>query len=713
MKSFSSHLILLFALVLHACDSHEEDKGQYSKWGVYRGTKDANQYSSLTQINKENVKNLKLAWTYRTGGNTERSTIQCNPIIIEKTAYLTSPDLQLMAVNATNGTEIWRFNSGQLNSQGNVNRGVVYWSKGVDERILFTAGHYLYALDAKTGQKVKTFGEDGQVDMRKDMDVPFETVNICSTSPGIIFGDLLIMGSSVLEGHNSVPGHIRAYNALTGDREWIFHTYPQGDEYGADTWEVSETANIGGVNAWGGLSLDEDRNLIFAATGSPTYDFYGGERLGENLFGNCVIALNATTGERVWHYQIIHHDLWDYDLPCAPNLVTINVNGLSIDAVAQPTKTGFIFLLDRETGEPLYPIEEREVLPSDIPRESAYPTQPFPSFPVPFTKQGFAEEDLSNIGEEAYEFAIGEFNKFKSGKLFTPPSFEGTLVRPGTRGGAEWSGASFDPCTGVLYITANEFASIIKIKAVEFEVERAEEAGGSVLASMALGRKLYKSNCISCHGIDKKGNGTNYPSLVGIESKYTIDQISDLLTRGRRGMPAFTWFDNTQLQAIGEFLTSDEDESGAATKGNSITRYVNEKYRYFFDTAGYPASKPPWGTLNAIDLNSGKMLWKIPLGEYPELTAKGIPTTGTQLWGGCVTTAGGLVFVGASRDEKFHAFDKATGELLWEVALPAVGYATPSIYQIDGKQYVLIAAGGGGKNGTRSGDYYMAYALPD
>jgi len=702
--------VCCFVLVFCIYSCELETAQNYSNWETYRGTKDANQYSALQQINTSNVQNLEVAWTFQTGGHTNRSTIECNPIIIGNRMYVTSPDLRIVALNAATGEELWQFNPDEQNIMGGVNRGVTYWREGDDERILFTARHLLMAVNAKTGQLMKSFGTNGRVDLRQALGVSPENVTISATSPGIIFDDLIILGSAVGEGYDSSPGHIRAYNVKTGALVWTFHTIPQPGEFGYDTWEVEDINTFGGANAWGGLSLDEERALVYAGTGSVAFDFYGGNRKGENLFANCVLALDAKTGERVWHYQTVHHDLWDYDLPCAPNLVTIQVNGKSVDAVAQPTKMGYLFLLNRETGEPLYPVEERSVPPSTIPGEEAWSTQPFPTFPYSFTQAGFSEQIFTTISDSSWNYVAEKYKQFRGGTPFLPPSTEGSLAMPGTRGGAEWSGASFDPETGILYINANEIANILRLK--EVEVASPKLAQNQSL-KIQTGKSLYQLNCTTCHGLELEGAMPTYPPLANLEEKYKPAEIATLIQNGKGTMPAFGQFSKEELEAIAQFLLTAKEADEEKIEMQTTTRYVVDGYRQFRDQEGYPANKPPWGTLNAVNLNTGELEWKVPLGEFSELTKRGIPPTGTQNMGGCVATAGGLVFIGAAKDEKFRAFDKVTGEILWEYQLPAGGYATPAVYAVDGKQYVVIAAGGGGKNATKSGDSYIAFRLPD
>ena len=698
---------LALTLLCLACSSEKEIPA--TKWSVYRGDKAALQYSSLAQINTENVRQLEVAWTYRTGGNTQRSTIQCNPIVVRDRMFLTSPDLRVIALEAATGQELWQFDPDQENIMGGVNRGVTYWTDGKEERILFTGRHFLYALDAHTGQLVSTFGEQGRVDMRQHLGIPPEQVTLSVTSPGIIYQDLIILGSAVGEGYTSTPGHIRAYRVQTGKLAWVFHTIPQPGELGYEEWEQQPGESFGGANAWGGLSLDEQRGWVFAATGSIAFDFFGGRRKGENLFANCVLALNAETGKRIWHYQVVRHDLWDWDLPCAPNLATIEVNGQPVEAVIQPTKMGYLFLLDRETGRPLYPVEEYEALASNIPGETAWPTQPLPTFPDFFVDPGFGPERLTDLSDEAHTYASRAFKQFSGGDLFCPPSLQGSLSFPGTRGGAEWSGASFDPETGVLYLNVNEIANILKLKEVEVIPEISEENGN--LPLLTQGKSLYQLNCTACHGAEREGSLPTYPPLTNLGDTYQAAEIAQIIRQGKGAMAAFAQFDSMELHALSVYLLSPPASTATPAPETLHKRYVIDGYRQFRDQEGYPANRPPWGSLVAINLNTGKRLWKKPLGEFAELTAKGIPPTGTQNLGGCVATAGGLVFVGASKDEKFRAFDKTTGNILWEYPLPYGGYATPAIYEHEGIQYIVIACGGGGKNGTKSGDMYIAFNL--
>ncbi|RUL88311.1 pyrroloquinoline quinone-dependent dehydrogenase [Tautonia sociabilis] len=586
-------------------------------------------YSELDQINRSNVQLLEPAWTYRTGELEGRvgKTIECTPIIIDGVMYVTTGYLRVVALDAASGEALWEVDP--LNehpwehapASGGVNRGCAYWSDGDPDgqrRIIHgTSDGRLFSIDARTGALDPAFGNGGIVNLREGLEPRFARLSYGPTSAPAIWEDTIIVGVSCGEGPGiAAPGDIRAFDVRSGAERWRFHTVPEPGEFGIETWEGDSWKDRGAANAWGGFSVDTDRGMVFAGLGSAAFDFYGGDRLGANLFANCTIALDARTGERIWHFQTLHHDLWDHDLPVYPNLVTVTRDGRPVDAVAQVTKTGFVYLFDRETGTPLFEIEERPVPASDVPGERAFPTQPIPVKPPPISAQHLDESNITTIGEANRESVLRQLRQLRSGPAFLPPSLQGTVVIPGYHGGANWSGASFDPETGLLYVNSNNVPNIITL---------VEESG---------------------------------------------DQSRRYGPFGHLG------------------------------------------YVQFRDLEGYPAIEPPWGVLNAIDLNSGAFAWRVPLGEHPELTARGIPRTGTETFGGSIVTAGGLVFIAGTKDERIHAFDKATGELLWEHPLPAGGYATPSTYMVDGRQYLVIAAGGAGKLGTKAGDSFVAFALP-
>ena len=721
MKRLKPTFLILFVGVICfvSCTTEQtvretDPLDNYVDWAIYRGDKKGNQYAELGQIHAANVHKLELAWQYQTGDASTNSSIQVNPIIVDGLLYISTPTLKAVALDAATGEEVWSFESSKYNENQKLfrgrTRGVVYWSSddGSDQRIFLFVKDRVYALEAKTGELIQDFGENGQIDLRQNMGMDPDKVSIEVTSPGIVFENHLIVGSRVPEGYNSTPGDVKAYDVVTGEFKWIFHTIPREGEFGYDTWKFVEGETYGGANPWGGFTVDEQRGWVFFATGSPAYDFYGGYRKGQNLFGNCVIALNATTGERVWHYQTVHHDIWDYDNPAAPILVTIQDGESRQDAVVQLTKMGLVFVLDRDTGEPLFPTIEMPVPKSQIPGEEAWPTQPIPVKPAPLARLGISEADLTNISEEANAYAKLKFDDYLSAPLYEPPSEKGTLTSPSLLGGVQWHGASFDPYSNVLYVNTNNVASISKLGRVE------EPIGYENLSESQIGYMLYTKNCTACHGIDRKGMPPTYPPLLNLNQ--TKEELISTIKNGRNIMPAFLQFDKKQIAAIAEYLSTDELIEIEGLENDTITtrtRYVHSGYDLFLDQDGYPATAPPWGTLNAIDLSTGEYLWKQVLGEYPKLVEKNIRNTGTLNYGGAVATAGGIIFIAATADEKFRAFEKSRGKLLWEYDLPAGGYATPSVYMKDGQQYVVIVAGGGGKNKTKSGDYVMAFALPE
>lgn len=679
-------------------------------WRVYRGDPGGTQYSPLALIHAANVHTLQPAWVYHTGDASQRSTMHVNPIVVDGVMYVTTPSLKAVALDAATGRELWVFDPARY-SEGHAvirlrNRGVTYWQGARGARIFHFVKDRAYALDARSGRLITSFGKGGYIDLRENLGVDPAGVSLEMTSPGAVYKDLLILGSRVNESYDASPGHIRAYDAVTGTLRWIFHTIPQEGEFGGDTWKRVKGENYGGANAWGGITVDERRGWIFCATGSATDDFYGAFRQGANLFANSVLALDATTGTRKWHYQTVHHDLWDYDNPPAPMLATLTTGGSSRDVVVQLTKMGFTFVLDRDTGESLFPVQEVPVPRSDVPGEAAWPTQPFPLKPRALVRQSLTQADLTNITPEAHAHALREFVKYRSGSIYTPPSLQGTLTLPGHLGGGEWHGASFDPGLNVLYVNVNDAPTINRLRPVH------SLPASTKATPVQLGRWIYERTCASCHGAGRQG----FPPLTPPLMHLTLgrQEIQSVILQGRNSMPAFRQFTPNEMNAIVEYMTSaaGAGELDDAAKG-APERYTLEEYSLFTGEEGVPAVAPPWGSLNALDLVSGEILWKVPLGEYPQLVAKGIRNTGTMNFGGAVATAGGIVFVAATADEKFRAFESHSGRGLWEYQLPAGGYATPSVYMTGGREYVAIAAGGGGKNATKSGDAIIAFALAD
>lgn len=683
----------------------------YRTWSSYQGDPQRSQYSSLDQINKENVERLEVAWTYRSGGAdtvNDRSQIQCNPIVVDGVLYATSPQIHLFALDAGTGEELWRFNpftAGDGPTHLGVNRGVMYWEDGEDRRILFTAGDRLYSVDARTGRVDAGFGENGSADLRAGLGPGVDSLFISANTPGAVYDDLVILGSRVSELADAAPGHIRAYNVRTGELAWVFHTVPHPGEFGYETWPEDAWTYVGGANSWAGMSVDENRGVVYIPTGSPSFDFYAGNRPGANLFGNTLLALDAATGERIWHYQVVHHDLWDRDPPAPPNLMRVTRDGEEIDAVAQITKTGYVFLLDRDTGVPLFPVVERPVPRSTLEGEEAWPTQPFPLKPEPFARQFLSANDINHLSAD-YDSLMQRFMSVRSGGQYQPPSTEGTVIFPGFDGGGEWGGAAHDPNSGIMYVNSNEMPWILTM------VEVASAGGGGRETG---GVQLYATTCASCHGVDRRGDETGvYPALVDVGERMSRDSVRHLIETGRGFMPSFGHLTELEKDQLVAFLFGDAAPAAPMQADADVPslRYAHTGYHRFVDSEGLPAVKPPWGTLNAIDMNTGEYLWKVPLGELPHLAAQGIPRTGLENYGGPVVTAGGLLFIGATKDEMFRAFDRDTGEVLWETQLPAGGYATPATYEVNGRQYVVIAAGGGKMN-TKSGDAYVAFALPE
>jgi quinoprotein glucose dehydrogenase len=705
--------------LLSACSSRPD----YTSWSLYGGNSQNNHYSSLSQIDTNNVTQLKVAWVYHTADmdTANHSQIQCNPIIVDGVLYGTSPLMKLFAVDAATGNQKWVFNpfdsvAGDRRTFFILNncRGVTYWSDGKnDQRIYYTAGSLLHCINATNGHPVLSFGDSGAIDLHEGLDREVKDLFVTSTSPGVIFNDLLIMGTRVNEGADAAPGHIRAYDVRTGKRKWIFHTIPYPNEEGYNTWEdTAAYKHIGGANAWSGLTLDAKRGIVFVPTGSASFDFYGGKRRGDNLFANSLVALDAATGKRLWHFQTIHHDTWDHDLSSPPVLVTINKDGKQIDAVAITTKTGFVFVFDRETGKPVYPIEEKPVPhESELTGEYLSLTQPHVSIPKPFVRQLITENDLNKyLPDSSYAEVKQRFAGFKKGSMWEPLSKEGTIVVPGFDGGAEWGGPSYDPTTGMLYVNANEMVNIIHV------VDLKDKPTGNE-TFLSAGNRLYQSNCMSCHGPERLGSG-NYPTLIGANKKYNEREFEQLITTGRRMMPAFAQLNDEEKRAIASFVLD--------IRATQLKKFVNTSkpvdpyfklpyaitgYNLFLSKEGLPAISPPWGTLTAIDLNTGEHVWRDTLGDYPYFAAKGLHT-GSENYGSSVITKGGLLFIAGTRDGHLRAFNKRTGKLLWEYQLPAAAFATPATYEVNGKQYVVIACGGG-KFRTTSSDVYIAFTLGD
>jgi quinoprotein glucose dehydrogenase len=679
-------------------------------WHEYNGGVDGDHYSPLMQIDRANVSGLRPAWTYDTGGH---GGIQTNPLIVGRVLYAYTPKQKIFALDAATGKQLWQFDPGIEGTQPI--RGLSYWTDGKHGRLLAGVMNFLYALDAQTGKPIASFGEGGRIDLRKNLgdDAHYEKLSVAMTSPGVIYKDLIIVGFRTSETSPAPRGDIRAYDVRSGTLRWAFHTIPHPGEFGYDTWPKDAWKTVGSANNWAGMSLDRRRGIVYVPTGSPVSDFYGADRIGNGLFGNTLLALDANTGKRLWHFQGVHHDVWDRDFPAPPALVTLEREGKKIDAIAQTSKQGYVYLFDRVTGKPLFPIEEKPYPASDVPGEQTAATQPLPTLPAPYARQLLTSGMITDRTPDAHTAALRAFQTFRSEGQFIPFSVgRQTIVFPGYDGGAEWGGPAIDPKTGVIYINAND---------VPWTGGLAEDTGRE-----SSGEGVYADSCAVCHGDDRRGSPPSFPSLVGVSGRLSDPQIVSVIRYGRGRMPSFTNLSEWDLgRLLGYLKTSeseanrtsaiaDANEAAPAKPGASARpRYHFTGYRKFQDPDGYPAVVPPWGTLNAIDLNTGKYLWKIPLGEYPELAAQGMKETGTENYGGPVVTASGLVFIGATMfDDKIRAFDSSNGKLLWEYKLPFAGVATPAVYMVDGKEYVVIAAAGGRNPKEPAGGLYMAFALP-
>jgi quinoprotein glucose dehydrogenase len=693
----------VFGIALAACvagnlNAAGAKKKVDTEWPVYGGSSANNHYSKLSQINVGNVKKLQEVWRFDTK---EGGGLETTPVIVDGVLYGFSPLLKVFALDAANGKMAWEFvPPGRLTPRKV--RGLAYWTDGNDKRILANVSPYVYAIDATTGKAIPTFGENGRIDLRENLRGDAKLQSVGLTSPGVIYQDLLIVGGSM----EPSSSDIRAYDVHSGKLRWTFHVVPHPGEFGYDTWPKDAWTHVAAAGNWAGMAVDTARGIVYVPTASAHNDEYAADRVGDDLFADSLIALNAETGERIWHFQGVHHDIWDRDFPAPPDLVTVIRDGKEVPAIAQTSKQGYLFLFNRVDGTPLFPIENRPALPSDVPGEVAAKDQPFPTRPAPFSRQRITEEMLTNRTPEAHAWAVKRFAEIRSDGQFVPMSVgKDTLMWPGFDGGGEWGGSAFDPQTHIIYINANDVGlteSLVKHD-----------------PNSSAGSTVYMSHCSGCHGANRAGSPPEIPSLIGVQTRLTALQLTNTIQVGRGRMPAFPELanDGVEYKALMRFLATGEDKirDGAASPGNEadVPKYDFTGYKKFLDPDGYPAVVPPWGTLNAINLNTGEYVWKIPFGEYPELAAKGLKNTGSENYGGPVVTAGGLIFIGATvADKKFRAYDKATGELLWETTLPMGATATPATYEVNGRQYVVIAAGGMRDPVTPSGGIYVAFALP-
>ena len=696
------------ALAKATASNSKSSKGQTVDWPIYGGQAANDHYSGLSQLNRKNVAKLRLAWKFDTG---EKGYLQTTPLVIGHILYAYTPKQKVIALDAASGKLLWKFDAGVAGT--GAMRGLAYWTDGKQSRILAGVMNFLYALDPATGKPIPSFGEDGRIDLRKGLGGDYRLQSLAITTPGIIYKDLIIMGAGEPETHPAPLGDIRAFDVRTGVLVWRFHTIPRPGELGYNTWPKGAWKTAGSANNWAGMTVDVKRGIVYVPTGSAVFDFYGGDRIGNDLFADTLLALDANTGKRLWFFQGVHHDIWDRDFPAPPALLTVRHDGKRMDAVAQTTKQGYVYLFNRVTGQSLFPIQERKYPPSTVPGEIASPTQPLPIAPRPYARQFLTASMLTNRTSEAHASAEKQFKTFISDGQFVPFSLnKQTIIFPGFDGGAEWGGPAVDPAAGVIYINSNEMAW----------------TGGLIRSkpNMGHGENIYHQQCGICHGSDRAGSPPAFPSLIGIDKRLNTLEIVDKIHKGAGRMPPFPNVTGSDLDALLHYLNNapqthpaklaeaaEAESAPAPGSDQSGGGYVFTGYRRFVDPQGYPAIVPPWGTLNAIDLNTGKYLWKIPLGEYPALAAKGMKNTGSENYGGPVVTAGGLLFIGATvYDQKFRTFNSATGALLWQGDLPAPGVATPATYMVDGKQFVAIAAAGSKLDKAPHEAYYVAFALP-
>jgi glucose dehydrogenase/mono/diheme cytochrome c family protein len=776
-------------------------------WSTIGGTPGNSHYSSLSQINRSNVSKLQVAWKFDTG---ESGGLETTPVIVNGVLYAFTPTQQVIALDGATGKLLWKFDSG-IRGTG-PDRGITYWTDGKEKRLLAGVMNFVYALDPSTGKAISSFGKNGRIDLRENLGRDPELQSVALTSPGVIYKDLLIVGGRNPETLPAPPGDIRAYDVRSGTLQWSFHTIPHPGEYGYETWPKDAWKKSGAANNWAGMAIDVERGIVFVPTGSAAPDFYGATRVGDDLFADTLVALDAATGKRLWHFQGVHHDIWDRDFPSPPILVSVLRNGKNEPAVAQTTKQGYLYLFDRVTGTPLFPIENRPYPSSSTPGEVASRTQPYPLLPKPFAPQTVTEDTLTRRTPQAHDWAMQRLLEMRHDGQFVPLSAgKDTIVSPSFEGGAEWGGPAVDPKTGILYINANNYASIGSLAAhsgdfpgqatylsqcsvchgdhregsppefpsllnishrltseqiaatihegkgrmpampiqgtslkqlldylstgTDIRQSVSEEQAGTNIQTprpaslkssssktdspktdqqLQPGEGIYKTNCAICHGDKREGIDPSFPSLLGVGRRFSDEQILALIRSGKGRMPAFTKLSAQDTDSLMGFLSPRSAEFPNSSAPKSTTQYTMTGYRRFVDPDGYPATATPWGTLNALDLKTGEYLWQIPLGQYPELVAQGLPDTGSENYGGPIVTAGGLIFIAATNfDHKIRALDKTTGKLLWEATLPFAGNATPATYEVHGRQYVVIAAGGSSMNPRgKLGGIYVAFSLP-
>jgi quinoprotein glucose dehydrogenase len=691
----------------------------WTRWSDYGGSSDSMQYSALRQINKSNVKQLQLVWSVKSPGPAGRFSF--NPLIVDGVMYVVGKDSSIYAFDAATGRQIWVHPV-----EGHpTNRGFNYWESKdrKDQRLIFAADGYLQEINLKTGVTIPSFGNDGRVNLREGLGRDPKSIGeIQSGTPGRVFENLIILGSAPGEMYGSPPGDIRAYDVHTGKPAWTFHTVPHPGEFGYDTWPPEAWKYIGGNNTWGELSLDEKRGIAYFPLGSPTYDLYGADRTGANLFGDCLLALDARTGKRLWHFQFVHHDLWDYDPTAAPKLLTVKHDGKNVDVVAQATKFGFLYVFDRVTGKPLWPIEERPVPQSDMPGEHSWPTQPFPTAPPPFARQKFGPDDINPYLEPEERERLGDLVANASNKgIFTPPAYNRNQIAvPGEMGGANWGSTAGDPTSGMLYVRAYDAPAIHKMTET---VPAQQVAAGN--RPEQIGHALYMQHCVGCHGPDRE--------RIPLPREMGMERFAAALRSGKGEMPSFSEATLTpaNVESLAAYL---RNPAGGTVPSTAVrvrppvppppagqTRFYGPFGNILRASNGLIAFSPPWSSLVAYDLNTGTIKWRRPIGTTPGLAAKGIKDTGSSAFirNGPVVTAGGLLIIGTGPDRMVHALDKDTGDTLWEAELDANPDGIPAIYEVAGRQYIAFFAAASGakdtlayKSAKPDSQGYYVFALP-